>query len=151
MSRTAQKESRDLDPKELELAERARDRINVCNTNMIPLEESRKISIDSAERIAEIAKHMAAVDKEKPAEIEYRSAGQYVLDYWKGSLGATDAMQRLDTYNRAASHQTTADNPGPAPDADRGAGHQLHRHRAADHDVAWARGRSRRRRGRGRR
>jgi len=112
---TAQKEGRDLDPKELELAERARDRINVCNTNMIPLEESRKISIDSAERIAEIAKHMAAVDKEKPAEIEYRSAGQYVLDYWKGSLGASEAMQRLDTYNRAAAHQTTADNPGLLP------------------------------------
>src|SRR4029077_1157083 len=112
---SAQKEGRDLDPKELELAERARDRINVCNKNMIPLEESRKISIDSAERIAEIAKHMAAVDKEKPAEVEYRSAGAYVLDYWKASLGAGDAHQRLDTYNRAASHQTTADNPGLLP------------------------------------
>ena len=38
-----------------------------------------------------------------------------MLDYWKGSLGAQDAMKRMDLYNRAASHQTTADNPGLLP------------------------------------
>jgi HK97 family phage major capsid protein len=112
----AQKEGRDLDAKELELAERARDRINVCNQNMIPLEESRRISLESATRIAEIAKHMAGVENERPADIEYRSAGAYVIDVWRAGLGGEEAVRKLDLYNRAAAHQTTADNPGLLPE-----------------------------------
>jgi hypothetical protein len=38
------------------------------------------------------------------------------LDYWKAGLGSDDAIHRLDLYNRAAAHQTTADNPGLLPE-----------------------------------
>jgi len=113
---TATKEGRDLDPKELELAERARDRIKVCNTNMLPLEESRRISGESAQRIAQIADFMSKKEGQEQTEVEYRSAGHYVLDVWKAGLGAEESMRRLDTFNRAAAHQTTSDNPGLLPE-----------------------------------
>lgn len=113
---TAQKEGRDLEPKELELATRARDRIKVCNENMIPLEESRRISGESALRIAQIADFMSKTDGQEPKPVEYRSAGAYVLDVWKAGLGGEESIRRLDTFNRAAAHQTTADNPGLLPE-----------------------------------
>jgi hypothetical protein len=65
--------------------------------------------------IGELAKFMQDETQAKPQPIEYRSAGAYVLDYWKASLGAQDATQRLDLYNRAAAHQITSDNPGLLP------------------------------------
>jgi HK97 family phage major capsid protein len=111
---SAQEENRDLDSKEMELAERHRHRMNEINERMLPLEESRRISSESTERIAQLARYISD-EPAKPTEIEYRSAGAYVLDYWKASLGAGDAHDRLDLYHRAAAHQTTADNPGLLP------------------------------------
>ena len=43
----------------------------------------------------------------------------------------SEAAERLDLYNRAAAHQTTADNPGLLPEPIARAGHQLHRRRPA--------------------
>jgi hypothetical protein len=51
----------------------------------------------------------------RPTEVQYRSAGEYVLDMWKAGLGSPDANQRLELYNRAAAHQTTSDNTGLLP------------------------------------
>ena len=86
------------------------------------------------ERIAELSQFMRPGDA--PAAFEYRSAGEYILDYWKASVGLAEPKERLELYNRAAAHQTTADNPGLLPDADRAAGHQLHRRRPAADDLA---------------
>jgi len=56
---------------------------------------------------------------QKPAgAVEYRSAGEYAIDMWKSSLGDDQAKERLYRWgneNRAASHQTSADNPGLIP------------------------------------
>jgi HK97 family phage major capsid protein len=112
----AQQEKRDLEPKEMELVTRARDRIGVCNEQMKPLEEARRISGESAARVAQIAEFMSGEDR-KPKTVEYRSAGAYVLDYWKAGLGAHDAQERLQLFERAAAHQTTGDNPGLLPAA----------------------------------
>jgi hypothetical protein len=112
----AEKDKRDLSVQEMELVERARDRINVCSTQMMPLEESRRISGESNERVAALAKFMSN-SPETPAKVEYRSAGAYIVDFWRASLGAGEASQRLALYNRAAAHQTTGDNPGLLPSA----------------------------------
>jgi HK97 family phage major capsid protein len=116
----SEKEPRDLSPHELELVTRARDRIKDVNELMQPLEESRRISGDSAERIRQLAVYMQG-DRPEPGKVEYRSAGEFLSDYLmaRGS-GNTDAAQRLEQYQReqrAAAHQTTADNAGllPAP------------------------------------
>jgi HK97 family phage major capsid protein len=110
----AQTENRDLEEKELALVTRAKDRIEELNSQMIPLEEARRISGDSADRIAALAKAMSR--DERPTEIEYRSAGAYVLDRWRAGLGMEEAVRRLDLFHRAASHQTTGDNPGLLPE-----------------------------------
>ena len=107
-------DGKDLSDEQLDLVKDQKAQMEKVNGKIEPLIEMRRISGDSAQRVAEIAKYMS--NQPGPiAEVEYRSAGQYVLDYWKGSLGASDAMNRLDLYNRAASHQTTADNPGLLP------------------------------------
>ena len=110
----AEEKGEDLTDDQLELVTRARDRIAKCNELMGPLEEARRISSDSSERIAAIAHLMSREDK--PRQVEYRSAGEYVVDYWRASLGMEEAVGRLELYNRAAAHQTTADNPGLLPE-----------------------------------
>ena len=105
----------DLSDEKMELVTRAKDRIAECNRQMGPLEEARRISGDSSERIRQLALHMS--DTPVPQEIEYRSAGAYVLDVWRSGLGVQEASNRLDLFNRAAAHQTTADNPGLLPTA----------------------------------
>jgi HK97 family phage major capsid protein len=111
----AQKENRDLSDNEMELFTRSRDRLHDLNKQIAPVRESRAISSEARSMIADLAKFTQDESNQPPAQVEYRSAGAYVLDYWKGSLGASDAMKRMDLYNRAASHQTTADNPGLLP------------------------------------
>jgi HK97 family phage major capsid protein len=106
----------DLSDEKMELVTEARNRIARVNDLMAPLEEARRISGDSSERIAQLAKYMQQ-KPDGPKEVEYRSAGTYMLDVWRAQMGSDDARGRLDIYHRAAAHQTTADNPGliPAP------------------------------------
>jgi hypothetical protein len=68
---------------------------------------------ESRAKIAELAPFMR--EQPAPKDIEYRTAGEYVLDSWRAGLGDGEARGRLEIYNRAAAHQTTADNPGLIP------------------------------------
>ena len=99
----------------MDLITRAKDRIEFLNKQLGPILEARQISSDSAERIAAIAHLMSK--KEPPKEVEYRTAGEYGIDMWQAGLGDEAARHRLDTYNRAASHETTSLISGllPAP------------------------------------
>ena len=110
----AEKEGRDLNSQEMELATRARTRVGELQPQVDQLLDLRRMGSESRAKIAELAPFM----REQPAaakEIEYRSAGEYVLDQWRSGLGDGDASHRLEIYNRAASHQTTADSPGLIP------------------------------------
>ena len=113
----AEKEQRDLTSQELELVTRSRERIGELNVQIDPLREASRIARDSYERTAKITEELRKAHPEhaRAPEVEYRSAGEYVLDYWKAQLGSDEALDRLQTYNRAAAHQTTADNPGLLP------------------------------------
>jgi HK97 family phage major capsid protein len=111
----AKDEQQDLSPDKLELITRATTRIGELNERMKPLEEARRISGESAERIAQLARFMSK-EGEKPTEMKYRTAGEYVLDRWRAGLGQDEAVHRLDLYHRAAAHQTTGDNPGLLPE-----------------------------------
>ena len=107
----------DLSDEQLELVTRARTRIEDINRQMGPLEEARRISSESHERMKSLVQFMSENDQ-KPKDVEYRSAGEYIIDMWKSGLGGAagnDATRRLELYNRAASHQTTGDNPGLLP------------------------------------
>jgi HK97 family phage major capsid protein len=113
----AERETRDINAQELELITRARDRIQIVNGMLEPLRETARISADSRERTARLQAEIAtARSPELAGPVEYRSAGAYVLDYWRAGLGVDEAISRLDLYHRAASHQTTGDNPGLLPE-----------------------------------
>src|SRR3954451_9018771 len=105
---------KDLSDEQTELINETRNRISRVNDMMKPLEEARRISGDSAERIKQLAKYMQATP-DKPADVEYRSAGEYVIDRWRSGLGMQDASERLEIYHRAAAHQKTSDNAGLIP------------------------------------
>jgi HK97 family phage major capsid protein len=113
----AQKEGRDLQPQEMELITRARDRIAIVNGQLAPLQETTKIAMESRAAGATYAAEIAALTSPAMAQkVEYRSASGYALDRWKAAIGNDEAMQRLELYERAAAHQTTSDNPGIIPE-----------------------------------
>jgi hypothetical protein len=113
----AQAETRDLSAQEMELISRARDRVQIVHGMLEPLRETARITQESRERTAAISAQAAAHrSPDLASPVEYRSAGAYVLDYWRAGLGVEEAVSRLDLYNRAAAHQKTSDNPGLLPE-----------------------------------
>lgn len=112
----AEKEGRDLKAQEMEMITRARDRQGELNEQAKSASEATKIALESRERLAQIGKLMGE-EREERREIEYRSAGAYVLDRWRAGLGMEEAVNRIDLFHRAAAHQTTADNPGLLPES----------------------------------
>jgi HK97 family phage major capsid protein len=110
----AQKEGRDLNAHELELSKRARDEISALHEQLDPMLETQRIAQDSATRLAAIS---GLETREAPQkQVEYRSAGAYILDRWRAGLGHEDAVNRIEMFHRAAAHQTTADSPGLLPE-----------------------------------
>jgi HK97 family phage major capsid protein len=107
-------DGKDLSDDQLSLVNDTKKRMEEVNRKIEPLVEMRRISGDSSARIAELARYMSDTPAHRPRSSTGR-AGAYVLDYWKASLGSEEATSRLDMYNRAAAHQTTADNPGLLP------------------------------------
>jgi HK97 family phage major capsid protein len=106
---------KDLSDEQLELVTQTRSRIEKINKQIEPLISMRQLGHESRQRISEIAK-MIGDKPGPPREVEYRSVGEYVADYCRArALGDELAQQRLHVYQRAASHQTTADNPGLIP------------------------------------
>jgi HK97 family phage major capsid protein len=110
----AEKAGRDLDEKEMELVTRARERIGEVHALIKPLKEAGELAAQSAETRAQIATLVTGAPRPQP--VEYRSAGAFVLDFWQAGLGIETAVARIETFKRAAAHQTTADNPGLIPE-----------------------------------
>jgi HK97 family phage major capsid protein len=117
LTEAADRDNRDLEPSELELITRARERMTTVSGMLEPLRDTARIAQQSREMTAKIQEEIrAARSPEAAQKVEYRSAGQYILDYWKAGLGAEEATRRLEIFNRAAAHQTTTDNPGLLPE-----------------------------------
>lgn len=113
----AQDANRDLSTQEMELIKNARTRITALSEQLAPLRETSKITIESRNRLREIDQEMTGQRRrQNVGEIEYRTAGAYIADFVRAHLGNGEAMQRIEWFNRAAAHQTTADNPGLLPE-----------------------------------
>ena len=114
----AQEKGRDLSSEEMELYTRARDRMKVLEGQMEPLREGAKIASDSARRTAELQEAFAVARNPNllSGVVEYRSAGAYVVEQYMAAMGDDDSQRRLEMFQRAAAHQTTADNPGLLPE-----------------------------------
>jgi hypothetical protein len=113
----AQEAERDLTEQEMSLLARTRERITALNDQIGPIGEAAAIATESRQRTAEISRQLVVSNGDRPPQLlDYRSAGEYVVDVWRSGLGVTEAAERLDLYLRAAAHQTTADNPGLLPE-----------------------------------
>lgn len=112
---TAEKEGRDLDEKEMELLTRTRERLHALTGLIEPLRDAAVIARQSRDRHALISRELEQTGP--PGRLEYRSAGEYVIDYWRARCGIAEAQQRLELWHRAAAHQTTGDNPGLLPES----------------------------------
>jgi HK97 family phage major capsid protein len=112
----AQSAGRDLNAQEMELYQRAADRITACADQLGPLQDGVRIATESAARSREIAQaYQSARDTREQVTVEYRSAGEYIVDRWQAGAGLQEARTRMAIYERAAAHQTTADNLGLIP------------------------------------
>lgn len=110
---TAEKETRDLNAQEMEMVTRARTRMGELNVQAEAMSDTMRISNESAKRLAEISRQTP--QEERPRDVEYRSAGEYIVDRYRSFMGDTDAATRMDVYHRAAAHQKTSDNAGLIP------------------------------------
>lgn len=116
-SANAQDAERDLTANELELITESRKRIEVVEEQLEVLSAAKGAQQRARQRADELQKAMsemrAHVDK---GEVEYRSAGAWLLDSYAASTGNREAATRLELFYRAAAHQKTTDNLGVVPD-----------------------------------
>ena len=114
----AQEKGRDLTAEEMELYTRTKDRMKVLDGQMEPLREGARIAAQSAQRTAELQEAFTLARNPNliPSQVEYRSAGAYVVDQYYAAMGDDDSQRRLEMFQRVAAHQTTADNPGLLPE-----------------------------------
>jgi HK97 family phage major capsid protein len=112
----AQDTERDLTTSEQELVTESRKRIEVVEEQLESLRAASERTLKARQRAADIQAQFAKMRHEvDTGEIEYRSAGAYVLDQYKAAMNDRAAQERLEIFNRAAAHQKTSDNAGLIP------------------------------------
>jgi HK97 family phage major capsid protein len=113
----AQDAERDLTDSEKELVTESRKRIEVDEEQLDVLRAARDRTAKARQKAADVQREMTKMRHEvDKGEIEYRSAGAYLLDAYKTTLNDREAMERLEIFHRAAAHQKTSDNLGIVPD-----------------------------------
>lgn len=113
----AQDTDRDLTSSENEMVTEARKRIEVVEEQLETLRAAQTRTIAARGRAADMQRQLAlARHQVDEGEVEYRSAGEYVIDQYKASTGSREALERLEFFHRAAAHQKTSDNLGIVPD-----------------------------------
>src|SRR5690606_7945869 len=80
------------------------------------LYETREVTESASKRAAEVNTALEQIRGRVENPVNYRTAGEYVLDQWQAATGDRAAATRVETYMRAADHQKTSDNPGVIPD-----------------------------------
>jgi hypothetical protein len=117
LAQAAREAGRDMTDDEMQLYQDTTKQIDSTLGRLNIIAEGQRVSVESRRRLAEISDQMRG-DREPRGggTVEYRSVGAYVADMYFAALGDTDAMQRQQFFQRAAAHQTTADNPGLLPE-----------------------------------
>ena len=111
----AQDKERDLTDAETASLTEARERVQSLNTQLETLTSTTEIAAQVYQRSRELDVAVGRARK-GTSEVEYRSAGAFLLDQYKAAIGDRDAKERLEVYERAAAHQKTSDNLGLIPD-----------------------------------
>jgi len=111
----AQGAERDLNEAEKDTLSGLRERMGEINLQLTELESTAAIAGQVANRMKQFDQAITTARRTGSAEVEYRSAGQYICDQWQAHLGDRNAQERLEVFNRVAAHQKTSDNPGVIP------------------------------------
>jgi hypothetical protein len=107
---------RDITANDNELMEAASERIAKCQEQLVTLRESRTTAISARRTVDTVNREITRLrDQVDMGEVEYRSAGAYIVDMLAAHKGARDAIDRLEVFNRTADHQITTDNAGLLP------------------------------------
>jgi HK97 family phage major capsid protein len=114
--RSAEEAQRDMTEAEMDLVKGARSRVSELKVQLDTLYETREVTEGASKRAAEVNQALESIRGRVSNPVEYRTAGEYVLDQWKSATGDREAATRVETYMRAADHQKTSDNPGVIPD-----------------------------------
>ena len=113
----AQDGDRDLTDNEKELTTQARGRLENLDDQLKHLYDSRSRTTQARQRAADVHREFDRLRNQVDnGPVEYRSTGQYLVDYIAAQTGSKSAMERLEVFTRAAAHQKTSDNLGVIPD-----------------------------------
>jgi HK97 family phage major capsid protein len=108
--------NRDLSEEDSKLLTETRGRMVELQGQLENLLSISQVAYESRNKVADIGSQIDHL-KGKPqvGEVEYRSAGSYIVDAWSSQMGDRDARERLEVFHRAAAHQKTSDNLGVIP------------------------------------
>jgi HK97 family phage major capsid protein len=112
----AEDASRDLTATEMELINGAKERVTAVRAQLDTLYETREIAESAKVRATQVNEALSGLRGPTPGKVEYRSAGAFILDQYKGAMGDREAAERIESWNRTAAHQKTTDNPGVVAD-----------------------------------
>jgi HK97 family phage major capsid protein len=109
--------NRDLnDTEKLQLVE-VRDRMGSIQDQLTSLEATAEIAANVHARARQLDNAISSARAAGTGRaVEYRSAGGYLGDVWQFMSGNREAGERLEIFQRAASHQKTTDTLGIVPD-----------------------------------
>ena len=114
---SAQDAERDLTDNEKELIKTAKARVDDLRSQINTLKDAQAATLEARESVRRVnADLIAARAQVDHGPVEYRSAGDYLLDMYKASLGEREPRERLEMFHRVAAHQKTSDNTGVVPD-----------------------------------
>jgi len=112
----AQSAGRDLNDDEKQLISDSRGRIEQIKDQLDTVESFARAAYETSNRSRQIGQAIDDMRGHASGPIEYRSAGAWMLDSYKGHLGDREAQERLEMFYRTAAHQKTSDNLGVVPD-----------------------------------
>jgi HK97 family phage major capsid protein len=114
LSNAAEQERDTNDTEKVTLGELT-NRMDQINKELTEYDKTEQVIGQFTTRARELDQALVS-RRNGPAEVEYRSAGAYVVDLVKAATGSREAQERLEVFTRAAAHQKTSDNLGVIPD-----------------------------------
>jgi hypothetical protein len=113
----ANQTNRDINEEEGVMVAECRSRMEVIKDQMEQAQDVNRIAYETRAK-GQAVDQAISIMRGKPhqSEVEYRSAGEYMIDMWHSAQGGREASDRLEVYSRAADHQRTGDSLGVIPD-----------------------------------
>lgn len=108
---------RDLSDDEKALLGETRSRMEAIKSQINEVEEITRVASEVKQRASLVDQAIStARGRVLPGEVQYRSAGAYAADMYGAYLGKSECRDRLEAFERVASHQKTSDSTGIVPD-----------------------------------